>query len=615
MKIKQLNIVVFLLVVAPVVVAIFSLLSGERWFPAGDMAQAELHMRGFFRHPPLVGAAGRIVSEDGFQGSHPGPSLWLAMLPVYVLGARSSGALMAAAASVHVVSIAVILWMIHRRGGRILTVFSALVILAILRSAGTDFMIEPWNPWLALLPFVVFVLLIVEVFDPRLSREVPANADSTRRNSVVIAAAIAVGSHCVQSHAGYALLVIPPLVAVLVFTIVRSIGSEVDVDRRQMFRKVLLPLGVALGTTLFVWMAPLVDQLRRVPGNITILLQHFGSPGEPAIGISQSWEILSSQLNVLGPWLLGPSGSESTAVRWLGFVAFILLVSWALYRSHRDQAEMFSALSVLVGFTVLGAISISRIFGPYYEYTVRWLWMITGMSIAFSLTILTRSLRQSHFLSRMLTHRSTSFASLAVIAAMSAVTIVQVADRVKLPGATDSRILAGLIDETAAALDPGSSYQIRFYDPYTLNATGFGLLLELERRGFDVKVDPEFAAAALPHRTAPMQETDGVLWVVVGPAIERAALDPRLTTIARFNPRSAEQQTRSRQLLQDVADGLRAAGRDDLVSSLDSPGASILFAEPPLPEATADLIRELISMGQPTGVFLMSVGDVAESLR
>ena len=48
-------VVVSTLAVTPIIVAVVALLSGDAWFPAGDMAQAELHMRGFFNHPPLVG--------------------------------------------------------------------------------------------------------------------------------------------------------------------------------------------------------------------------------------------------------------------------------------------------------------------------------------------------------------------------------------------------------------------------------------------------------------------------------------------------------------------------------------------------------------------------------
>ena len=147
-------------VLAPFVTVLIVALSKGRWFPAGDMAQAELHMRGFFSHPPLVGAAGRILTESGFQGSHPGPSPWLAMLPVYLIGGRSSAALMVAVVSVHVVSAFAAIWLARRRYGWSVAVLVAFVIVLFVRSAGPDLIVEPWNPWLALLPFLVFVLLV-----------------------------------------------------------------------------------------------------------------------------------------------------------------------------------------------------------------------------------------------------------------------------------------------------------------------------------------------------------------------------------------------------------------------------------------------------------------------
>lgn len=596
-----------MIVALPVVVAVWILVTGERWFPAGDMAQAELHMRGFFHRPPLVGAAGRIVSDSGFQGSHPGPSLWFAMLPVYLLGGRSSSALMAAAASVHVLSIAGILFLAQRRFGRAFTVATAFVLLAILRSAGADFMIEPWNPWLALLPFAVFVLLINEVVDP--VRVGSARSSSDDRNHLV--AAVIVGSHCLQSHAGYALLVVPALAAALGVSVWRAATSKNPPESAISNHRIRSLVLVSLGTTFLVWLPPLVDQIRRKPGNLTILIQHFGSPEEPTIGLAKTVDVLVSQLNVLGPWLLGPAAPSDSVVKWIGFAGFIGIVTAAIL-SRRSRVHR-STFAVLLGFVLLGAISILRIFGPFYEYTVRWLWLLTGLLLATAIWTLWDAVRTSTRMSG----RSKSlvqWCALAGVMGLSALTVVQVANRVTLPGATDSRILGGLMDDTVANLDPTKTYQVRFYDPYTLNATGFGLVLELERRGFDVKVDPEFAAAALPHRTAPMEQTDEVLWVVVGPALQRALQDPVLTPLATFNPRSTEQQARAGQLLSEVEAGLRAAGRTDLVASLEAPGASILFTVPPLPERTAELVRELIRMGQPTGVFSMAVSDVALSL-
>jgi len=614
MKGKKQFVLMFGCVATPIVVAVVMMIVGIRWFPAGDMAQAELHMRGFFERPPLVGAAGRIVSDSGFQGSHPGPSLWFAMLPVYLIGGRSSDALMAAAASVHLFSTAALILLARRRGGWIFAGLCSLAVLAVVRSSGTDFMIEPWNPWLALLPFAVFVLLVIELLVPSRSTEQSESVRDDRLDSVWLALAVAVGSHCVQSHAGYVLLVVPAIGVVLTSVMIRRLRHRVSTGVTSHLRRVT-PLIVGIGTAVLMWSPALLDQLRRRPGNLSILWQHFVSPDEPTLGLQKSVEIVTTQVNVFGPWMFGPGAVRSAFVQWFGFIVFVCILAAALSVAKRARTIPNSriVLWIMIGFLLLGSISILRIFGPYYEYTVRWFWLLTSITLAFSLFTILSAMKPVIRTRIPLFVTASNLVGITLLL-LSAITVIQAVDRVKLPGRTDSRILAGLVDDVSRGIDRNKTYQIRFYDPYTLNATGFGLLLELERRGFDVKVAPEFAAAALPHRTAPMEQTDEVLWVVVGPALQEAISDPALKLLATFNPRSPQQQARAEVLLREVAKGLRDAGRDDLVSSLDSPGASILFTQPPLPEDTADLIRELIGMGQPTGVFSMAVDDVAQSL-
>ena len=188
-------VVLALLATAPAIAAVMHLLWGPRWFPCGDMAQAELHMRGFFAHPPLVGAAGRIVGDTGIQGSHPGPSLWVLMLPVYFIGGSTGGSLMAAVVSVHLAFVTGAIWLAWRRGGPTLAWLVALGSLVVIRASGPAFMVEPWNPWLAVLPFTVYLLLVLDVI-------VPVDGTTMLRRKLSLAGAVAVGSHCVQCHAG-----------------------------------------------------------------------------------------------------------------------------------------------------------------------------------------------------------------------------------------------------------------------------------------------------------------------------------------------------------------------------------------------------------------------------
>ncbi|MGA0879423.1 MAG: hypothetical protein ACO3SP_09925, partial [Ilumatobacteraceae bacterium] len=314
------------------------------------------------------------------------------------------------------------------------------------------------------------------------------------------------------------------------------------------------------------------------------------------------------------PGLTGPGGG-SPAQSWglyVGSLAFLFLWAWGWFRARqRGWRHLRTLLTIGGGLTLVGAISITRIFGPFYEYTFRWIWVLVAMNVVAAVVVVVMT-------SGATAPRSTTagfrWSAALLIMGLSAATSWQIASAVKLPGATDSRITANLQRQLLEELQRDERYLIRFYDPYTLNATGFGVTLALERAGFDVGVDPAFAAAALPHRTRTAEEVDQVLWVVVGPAVERARVDPALREMASFNPRTPRQQARAEKLLLEIADGLRRTGRSDLVSSLQSPGASLIFVEPPLEPEVAELVRELITMGQPVGVFAVPPGVEATSV-
>jgi len=600
------------LAVTPIIVALVVLLRGSAWFPAGDMAQAELHMRGFFSNPPLVGAAGRIVSDTGFQGSHPGPGLWVAMLPVYVLGGRSSHALLAAAASVHIASVVLAVRLAFHRGGRLLAALTALVALIVIRASGPDFMVEPWNPWLAILPFSVFVFLIGEVVAP---------IASAKHKRLSLIAAVIVGSYCLQCHAGYAVLVVGALLASIVVWVrdeCRTTESKF-LGVSQTWSKIRSGVLLGLFALLVVWAPVFIDQWRRSPGNLSILWEHFVTPSEPTMSLSMAVRVIATQFNLFGLWLSGP-GSDAPAEGWARYIGCILLIvlwAWATWKvKQTKQATMLRWQLMMAGFVLLGSFSILRIFGPYYEYTVRWFWILSALTTTTSSFFLMRTYQVLEKLrSSRVAIRTLVVGGAVMVVGLLVMSSLQTADRVKLPGRTESRILADLIPEVVPKLDRDEKYLLRMYDPYTLNATGFGSVLELERQGFDVGVEAFQAAAALPHRVRFEDQVDQILWVVVGPAIKNADADPALIKLGEANPRSASEELLAQKLLKDIARMLTDAGRGELVATLETPGASLIFAEPPLPDDIAAVVRQLISLGQPVAMYSVAPGVPVESLR
>ena len=577
-------ILVAVAVATPFITALVVVLSKGRWYPAGDMAQAELHMRGFFGNPPLVGAAGRIIDDTGFQGSHPGPSLWFAMLPVYVIGGRSSAALMAAVVSVHLVSTAVAMWLARRRFGWSGVMVVSLLVLLFARSSGPDFVVEPWNPWLALIPFLVFVLLADEVINRHGSWRWTAGA-------------VVVGSHCVQCHAGYALVVGVAFVLMLLALV-----------RRRDFRGV----GGGLAALGVVWVLPFVDQIRREPGNIEILWQHFASPDEPTIPLGEAVRIMATQFNVIGPWLTGSGVAQpaETWARWPGFAAFVVLVGLARRRASKTgDREIGALLLTLIGGIVVAGLSILRIFGSYLDYTIRWVWILSGLAVLVSVLALARSTRARTF--RRLPGR-TAWAG--VVVAVAVLAGVSVGADAKMPGAVDSDVVEAIVPQLEPLIGD-DTILVHLWDPYTLDATGFGTVLELERRGYSMRVDPSYAAAALPHRTATVDEVDQVWWFVVGPVDESSLNAPGVARIAHVDPRTPADEIEAIRLLAEIERRLVETGREDLVAQENPAGAAVLFAFPPIEPDIVELLTEYYRLGQPVSVLVLPEGIDPDSLR
>jgi hypothetical protein len=677
-----------LLVTLPIIVAQAKLF-GTHWYPGGDMAQAELHVRGLWSHPPLVGAAGRIAGSDGLQGSHPGPSLWLALWPVYALFGRTSRGLMVSVGFVHIVSVAAALWLARRRGGTSMMLCVAGSLALIIRASGTDFATEPWNPWLAVIPFAVFVLLCWTAVEGELW---------------ALAAAVLVGSHCIQCHAGYAVVVLAMLAATTLFVVVAArrghriqrqhadllerrldamatadldqlpagatpdFSRHVDADEESEaeaadeylgFDRRLVTPSRALAAFVVsavvggvAWLPPVIDQWRRTPGNLSVLIHHFGSPTEPYIARREAVKIVANQLNLFGPWM---RGRELLAVNVIGLLALLALWAAAIIISARHNQLSVKSLSRLHGLlltgTASGTLSVTRVFGGYFEYTVRWWWILTGLIVATSITTLwqaftspiwtwsTSTIRvdgqgsigeQTTVLgsSRRLPKRVARALPLLAVGALVAVAITggaQAADRSKLPGAADSTIVGGLAPTLVSAIrgldDPTASrqypprYLVRWFDPQYLGASAFGLVLELERQGIEVGVDPQFSAAALPHRVLGEDQADGVLYLVIGERIE-SMRDEGLTELTAFDIRTPAQASRSVEVRQLLIVRFTEIGRPELADELDKQYGltSLLFSPTPLPSDISDLVIEYLNLGQPAAVFLVAPGVAPAAL-
>ncbi|MCU1452361.1 MAG: hypothetical protein JWN46_507 [Acidimicrobiales bacterium] len=584
-----------LLVVLPVLVLIVAL-ARRTWYPTGDQAQAELRMRSLPRHPPLLGAAGRIVDHQGRQGTHPGPLMFWVTWPVYALLGRSAWAFEAATALVNAVWLGMAVWLARRRGGPVLAWWAGIVLLLLVGGYGLSALSQPWNPWVALLPFSVLLF---------------ATWCLLEGDRWLLPLAVFAGSYSLQGHAGYAVLV-PMLLLVGTGAVLwrswrdrhglERAGSSGRTDSRsppRSGRRAWVPIVVAVLVGLAAWSGPIVDAVRHHPSNVDKLVANFGSPDKPPIGLRHAAEAVVQSLDPTGVWLTG--GDAVQGSRLLGG---LLLAAWAAVSvvAWRRGARSLTRLNALLALTLLaGWYSVSRVFGDFYLYVFRWICALTA-AVVFSLgwglaTLLPRrSLPPG-------TARRLGGAALVVLVGLAALTSVRLA-RAPLPYDYTGRLERTLAPATAARLDRGRRYLITWDDPAYLGGLGFGLLLDLERRGFQVGAEARFSTAVEPRRVRCPGSYDAVLTVVTSEshlAVWRAK--PGVRQIAAADIRTpAAKAAYARDFTALQAELARRGTRYD-ASQLDGV-INFLLLDSKQPKVISRLASRLVLAGVPSAVFL-----------
>lgn len=593
------------LVVVPLAITVVAL-AFRHWYPTGDLAQAVMRLRSFPANPPLVGAAGRIVSDAGVQGNHPGPAFFWAAYPIYLVLGRSAWASEAAVAALNVAWVGAGLWLVRRVAGPAMMLSMAVIFAVLIGQYGLDAGTQLWNPWMALWPFTVLVLATWAALAGH--RTLPL--------------AVAAASWAVQAHAGYA-VVAPALVA---FAIV-GVAAQLGLARRQggdrgdplglgalTPRRFGIDVAIAAGVGLVMWSPPVVDQFSNEPGNLTILLQHFTSPDEAVLGLREAARITLRLLDPFGQWITGGQFIEGSLIAGLG-----LLIAWAasivlvVRRGWWDIARLDAAIAVAVA---VSALSISRAFGVVVLYLFRWMLGLTALMIVATLWPAVRELwarygaaagdRWAWTANPAELAKRVSVGGVVVLVGLAGVNTARMVTS-DIPYENSWSQMAELIDPIVGDLDPDLRYEVRWEDPLNLGGLGFGTILELENRGFDVGGPPQFSAAIEPHRVLQPGEADAELWVVTGSRIEAWRATPGVTELTAFDPRTDAQRAETARLKAEVAGELAAVGVD---YDPDAPVAMYLFGTAPIPDATYDKLTRLTELGEETAVFEVPPGTL-----
>jgi hypothetical protein len=506
--------VVFLAV--PLVVALVGL-RRPRWYPIWDLGLTEMQLRDVgSMHTPLTGFVGRLgVGHE--RGSHPGPLGFYMMFPSYRLFGASAWSMQIAAVSVHVAAIGTTVWLCWRRRSLGLLLAAVAVLAFLIRTLGPEAMTQPWNPYLPMLWWVVFLLAVWLV----VCGDVP-----------MLPVTAFAGSFCLQNHASYVVFVAS--LTMLAFASVwipvyRRRGDRQGVRRASKWSLIAVAVGVAL------WIPPVLDQLIG-EGNLGVLWRHFRHWNEEPIGLGPSFDVLLLHLD---PWRLLSDGIFSGnnfffAVQGSKVPGVLFLSVWgvtaviALWLRHAALVRLHALLAFVL---VLAVVAISRV-GYAFWYLVLWLWGIHAlMLLAVGWTLAVLLVRN---LDDTMRRKVTKWAGVAAAGAAVAFTFVFALEAVDVNyDRRYSTVLDALVPQTVSALESEHerSYLIQWQEGPT-GAVGRGLMNELDRRGFDIGADAQYRTEVRPHRVKVPGDADAVIAVVGGRDIETWRARPGVQQIA-----------------------------------------------------------------------------------
>ena len=587
--------------VAPLVVAAVAL-RRPTWFPVLDLAMTELRVRDVFTsRTPLIGLPGRIGRTLADQGSHPGPLSFYVLAPVYRLLGRSSWSLQVGTVVLHGAATTVSLLLARRRGGTTLVLALAAVLALLMRGYGLETLTEPWNPYMPVLWWFAFLLAVWSVV-----------LGDVRMLPVAVFAA----SFCAQTHVPYL-----AMTAGLGGLAVAAAGAW-WLRRPDRRRSVVAWTGVALAVGLVLWAPPVIDELTEDNGNLTKLAEHFSDPPEDPVGVAKGVELALLHLDVanLASGQGGATGSlvtataepEGSIVPGLVVIVVWLAAVGAAMRLRRrpETAPVLGLHLVVAAGLAVGVVSMSRIFGDLWYYLMLWAWGVTALLVVAVVwtVVLTVGPRPEGA-------RRVAYGVLVATLALSTILFAVDALEAEAPAPRLSSTLGAVTGPTAEALEAGvgpatgrdGRYVITWEDALHIGSQAYGLVSELERRGFTVGMTRGLVVPNTKYRTIDPEDATAEVHFATGPYIETWRARPDAVEVAYVEPRSPAEIRRFEELRDEAVARLQADGLDDVVPLVDGNlfGASI---QRRVPSSTRELLAEMLDLGLPTAVFVAPAG-------
>jgi hypothetical protein len=517
---------------------------GSGFHPVSDNAQNELLTRDVGRHFLTLGPYAR----DGWN--HLGPAMYYLLAVPYRLTGSNSVGMYVGALTINGIALAGITLIARRRGGLAGWLVTVLGLAFILHALGADFLRDPWNPSLTVLPFTLLVFLVWEL---------------AAGEAWALPVAAGVASFLVQTHIGYAPLALPLLLGGALWLAVVTLRKTRTGNARGTELQRVVRASVVAGLVLVVmWVPPVVAMIRNTPGNPRTAARYFLHPDtrhQTVHGLLDGYRAVAEQFSAAPEFVTGahessplsgqPDYLSRTAVPWL-LVPFAVAV-WVLWRSRVRAAVQLAV--IVAGTLALGVLAISRTVGPVYAYRLRWTWVLGVLALVvvvwaiWALASRASGAQQRWFL-------------VFVAAGIGALTVTNTiaAAGTSMPQQPESARMNKLIAPLFKALPRREGVVVVNSGSFLGGQYGIGIVLGMERAGVPVRVaDSPVAAQSLgAHRVYHGGAVRASLSLGDDASYDELARDPNQQLVSHVGTVSPEQRTELLSRIAAVQAQLRA---------------------------------------------------------